>query len=129
MFRHGRATMPWGKHRGARIKLLPDAYLSFLTTTAILKDPKWWWLRESLIAELKHRGLSTEHLLIPCGTCGGSGEVLSGMKDLLSSGLEYLEPCSVCNGTGEVPRVDEVVIEPIESAVKSKPKRAYRFEE
>jgi hypothetical protein len=29
--------MPWDKHKGVRIKLLSDAYLSFLTTTSILK--------------------------------------------------------------------------------------------
>jgi uncharacterized protein (DUF3820 family) len=60
MSRHGRATMPWGKFKGVRISLVPDDYLSFLTTTCILSDPKWDWLRESLLAELRHRGLRVE---------------------------------------------------------------------
>ncbi len=58
--RHGRAVMPWGKHKGVRIRLIPDAYLSWLTTTPILRDAKWWWLKESLEAELKFRGLRAD---------------------------------------------------------------------
>jgi hypothetical protein len=52
--------MPWGKYRGVRISLLPDSYVSFLTTTVIISDPKWDWLKESLLAELRFRGLRTE---------------------------------------------------------------------
>jgi uncharacterized protein (DUF3820 family) len=57
MSRHGRAQMPWGKFRGVRIRLLPDSYLSWLTTAPMMRDPQWRWLWESLIAELKWRGL------------------------------------------------------------------------
>ncbi len=49
--------MPFGKYRGVRIRLLPDNYLSWLTTSAIMTNPQWWWLRESLIAELKYRDM------------------------------------------------------------------------
>lgn len=56
--RHGRAVMPFGKFKGVRIRLIPDAYLSWMTTA--LKDQKWWWIRESLIAELKFRGLRAD---------------------------------------------------------------------
>jgi hypothetical protein len=55
--RHGRAIMPFGKYKGVRIRLLPDAYLSWLSSFAALKDPSWWWLKESLHAELRFRGL------------------------------------------------------------------------
>jgi uncharacterized protein (DUF3820 family) len=55
--RHGRAVVPFGKYKGVRIRLLPDAYLSWLTTAPMLSDPKWWWLKESLLAELRFRGL------------------------------------------------------------------------
>ncbi len=58
--RHGRAVMPWGKWKGTRIRLLPDAYLSWLTETPILQDPKWWYLKESLLAELRFRGLRAD---------------------------------------------------------------------
>jgi len=54
MARHGRAVMPFGKFKGVRIRLLPDSYLSWLSTA--LQDPKWWWLKESLRAELRFRG-------------------------------------------------------------------------
>ena len=57
MSRHGRAIIPFGKYKGVRIRLLPDAYLSWLTTAPMLRDQKWWWLKESLIAELRFRGL------------------------------------------------------------------------
>lgn len=50
--------MPFGKWKGVRIRLLPVDYLSWLTTSDIMKDPKWGWLKESLIAELRFRGLS-----------------------------------------------------------------------
>lgn len=55
--RHGRAVMPWGKFKGVRIRLLPDDYVSWLTTTDIVKAAQWRWLKDSLIAELKFRGL------------------------------------------------------------------------
>jgi len=57
--------MPWGKYRGVRIRLLPDSYLSWLTTSVVMNDPRWWWLRESLVAELKFRGLNYEMAAIP----------------------------------------------------------------
>jgi hypothetical protein len=56
MARHGRAIMPFGKFKGVRIRLLPDSYLSWLSAAGMLQDPKWWWLRESLRAELRFRG-------------------------------------------------------------------------
>lgn len=49
--------MPWGKWRGVRLRLIPDAYLSWLTTTVIIRDHKWNWLKQSLIAELEYRGM------------------------------------------------------------------------
>jgi uncharacterized protein (DUF3820 family) len=63
--RHGRAVMPWGKYKGVRIRLLPDDYLSWLTTTEIIKAEQWRWLRDSLIAELKFRGYNVESVLLP----------------------------------------------------------------
>lgn len=55
--------MPWGKYRGVALHLIPSAYLSFLATgTVILREPRWDWLRASLISELKFRGLNTEGL-------------------------------------------------------------------
>ena len=58
--RHGRAVMPWGKYKGVRIRLLPEPYLSWLTTTPMMRDPKWKWLLDSLVAELEFRGLNVE---------------------------------------------------------------------
>lgn len=58
--RHGRATIPFGKYKGVRIRLLPDDYLSFLTTLNLIRDPKWKWLLDSLLAELSFRGLNAE---------------------------------------------------------------------
>lgn len=58
--RHGRATIPWGKYKGVRIRLLPDDYLSWLTTLPLVRHEKWKWLYDSLIAELKFRGLKYE---------------------------------------------------------------------
>lgn len=56
--RHGRAQMPWGRFRGVRIRLIPDDYLSWLCTTPMLRDEaRWKWLRDSVISELKFRGL------------------------------------------------------------------------
>lgn len=60
MSKHGRAVMPWGKYRGVRLRLVPDDYLSWLTTTTILKADRWKWLRDSLLAELKFRGFNME---------------------------------------------------------------------
>jgi uncharacterized protein (DUF3820 family) len=52
--------MPWGKYRGCRIRLLPDAYLSWLSGWTVLRSPKWKWLHDSLLAELKFRGLRAD---------------------------------------------------------------------
>ena len=49
--------MPFGKWKGVRIRLLPDDYLSWLTSSAIMTEARWGWLKESLIAELKFRGM------------------------------------------------------------------------
>jgi hypothetical protein len=82
---HGRAVMPFGKHRGVAIRLLPDSYLSNLADFMTLAGDasphvgnsvvdgrkcycncdqcrrqfaeKFWWVKESLLAELRHRGL------------------------------------------------------------------------
>ncbi|HEX8797912.1 MAG TPA: hypothetical protein VF772_04825 [Terriglobales bacterium] len=53
--RAGRAVMPWGKYKGTRVRLPPDAYLSFLTTTFIMQSEQWTWLRDSVLAELRYR--------------------------------------------------------------------------
>ena len=74
MARHGRAQMPWGKYRGCQIRILPDAYLSFLTTTVIFQDSKWDWLRESLLAELRHRGFRTDLAEEPTSDFAGAIE-------------------------------------------------------
>lgn len=58
--RHGRAVIPFGKYKGVRIRLLPDDYLSWLTTAKMLRDHRWKWLRDSVIAELKFRGLRSD---------------------------------------------------------------------
>jgi hypothetical protein len=42
----------------------PDDYLSFLTTLNLIRDPKWTWLRDSLLAELSFRGLKAELALL-----------------------------------------------------------------
>jgi uncharacterized protein (DUF3820 family) len=52
--------MPFGKWKGVRIALLPNDYLSWLTTTFVATSPEWGWLRESLAAELRHRGLKAD---------------------------------------------------------------------
>jgi uncharacterized protein (DUF3820 family) len=52
--------MPFGRYKGIRIRLLPDAYLSWLTTAPMMQVPEWRWLHDSLIAELKFRGLKYE---------------------------------------------------------------------
>lgn len=59
--RHGKATIPFGKYKNMRIRLLPDDYLSWLTTAPMLRDePRWKWLWDSVISELKFRGLNYE---------------------------------------------------------------------
>ena len=60
LMRHGRATIPFGKYRGVRIRLLPNDYLSWLTTAPMMRDKKWKWLWDSLISELKFRGFNYE---------------------------------------------------------------------
>jgi len=65
MSRHGRAVMPWGKYKGVRISLIPNPYLSFLTTTHVMTAPEWAWLKDSLLAELRHRGLREPEPLVP----------------------------------------------------------------
>ena len=58
--RHGRAIIPFGKsYKGVRVSLLPDAYLSWLTTQAWVPE-RFPWLWESVLAELRHRGLNDE---------------------------------------------------------------------
>jgi uncharacterized protein (DUF3820 family) len=49
--------MPFGKWKGVRIRLIPDAYLSWLTTFKPMWKPEWRWLCDSLVSELKFRGL------------------------------------------------------------------------
>jgi len=39
---------------------VPSDYLSWLTTAPMMRDQKWRWLWDSLIAELKFRGLAWE---------------------------------------------------------------------
>lgn len=58
--KHGRATIPFGKFKGVRIRLLPDDYLSFLTSIAIMQDPRWRWLKDSVLSELRFRGLRAD---------------------------------------------------------------------
>ena len=55
--KHGRAQMAFGKYKGVRVRLLPDDYLSFLTTLPMLQEERWRWLWDSVIAELKFREL------------------------------------------------------------------------
>jgi uncharacterized protein (DUF3820 family) len=53
-----RRVMPWGKHKGVNIKLLDDAYLSWLVTEphSPAVKPEWTWLWDMLAAELRRRG-------------------------------------------------------------------------
>ena len=60
MARAGRAVIPFGKYKGVRIRLLPADYLSWLTTAPMMREPRWKWLWDSLISELKFRGLNYE---------------------------------------------------------------------
>jgi uncharacterized protein (DUF3820 family) len=57
MAKHGRAVMPFGMHKGVRIRLLSDSYISWLTTWPGLWQAQWRWLKESVLAELRFRGL------------------------------------------------------------------------
>lgn len=52
--------MPFGKYKGVRVRLIPDSYLSWMTTSAIVKDPQWWWIKESVLAELRYRGFRAD---------------------------------------------------------------------
>ncbi len=64
--RHGRAVIPFGKHKGTRIRLLPDSYLSWLTIfSPVMSQPQWRWLRDSVLAELKFRGLRADLAATP----------------------------------------------------------------
>lgn len=79
MSRHGRATMPFGKYRGVQVRLIPDSYLSWLSEKFAensqcaveegsheglnLNNPKWEWLRQSVLSELKHRGFNVDPLV------------------------------------------------------------------
>jgi hypothetical protein len=80
--RHGRATMPFGKHKGVQVRHLPDDYLSWIAgrfevdaaPTAHIPDhlrgnawcecfdcqmglsQRFDWLHESIRAEMRHRG-------------------------------------------------------------------------
>ena len=55
--RHGRAVMPFGKHKGEEVRELPVTYLCWLGSSEIIVSPKWHFLRESVDAELRHRNL------------------------------------------------------------------------
>ena len=57
MGKHGRAVMPFGKHKGVGVKHIPDSYLSWLMGSGILNDPKWDWLKESVEKEFRARDL------------------------------------------------------------------------
>ena len=58
--RHGHAIMPWGKYKGVRIRLIPDHYLSWLTTLPQMRVPEWKWLYTSVLAELRSRDLRAD---------------------------------------------------------------------
>ena len=64
MARHGKAIMPWGKWRGVRIALLPNDYLSWLTTSIVMTDSRWEWLKDSLLKELRARGMNDKGALV-----------------------------------------------------------------
>jgi uncharacterized protein (DUF3820 family) len=57
--------MPWGRYKGVRLRLIPTDYLSWLTTSRLMTDARWGWLKESLIAELKYRGLEAQFAATP----------------------------------------------------------------
>lgn len=58
--RHGRATIPFGKFKGRQLSQIDDGYLSWLSGTDLIRQSNWKWLRDSLRAELQHRGFRTE---------------------------------------------------------------------
>jgi len=58
--KHGRAVIPFGKYKGVRIRLLPDGYLSWLTTAPMMRTRQWQWLWDSVVAELKFRGFEIQ---------------------------------------------------------------------
>lgn len=56
--KHGRARIPFGKRwKGVEVRNVPSDYLSYLTGWEGFADPQWGWLKESVIAELKFRGM------------------------------------------------------------------------
>ena len=58
--RHGRATLPFGKHRGVRVSLCDDAYLSWLSgwlAEDAERMAKFQYVFDSIVPELNHRGL------------------------------------------------------------------------
>jgi uncharacterized protein (DUF3820 family) len=59
--------MPFGKYKGFRVSVLPSEYLGFLTTTFVFTAPQWRWLRDSVLSELRIRGLPTELVLLDTG--------------------------------------------------------------
>lgn len=66
MSRHGRARIPFGKkYRGCEVRQCPTGYLtnlaSWMADTPEVRA-KFWWLYESVVAELKHRGMNVEAL-------------------------------------------------------------------
>lgn len=54
--------MPWGKYKGWLVRALPDDYLMFLSSTFVMTEEQWKWLRDSLLSEMKFRGMGTEFL-------------------------------------------------------------------
>lgn len=55
--RHGRATIPFGKHKGKEVRELPTSYLCWLGASEIIHSKQWDFLRESVDAELRYRDL------------------------------------------------------------------------
>jgi uncharacterized protein (DUF3820 family) len=58
--KHGRAVIPFGKYKGVAVRHLPDAYLSWIIDSDVVRLPEWRWLRDSMVKELKARGLKHE---------------------------------------------------------------------
>jgi hypothetical protein len=60
--KHGRAVMPWGKWKGTQVRHVPSDYLSWLWGTVedggVLSAPEWRWVKDSVEAEMRHRGLN-----------------------------------------------------------------------
>lgn len=52
--------MPFGKWKGVRLRLVDTDYLSWLTTAEMMQAPQWDWLKQSLLAELRFRGLRAD---------------------------------------------------------------------